>query len=242
VKGKKSGSLLIKHTNGDQGGILLMEGQIRGIKVGNLTGKEAAKRIAMWLSFSTQFTTDTQLLGEAVSRIDTSQFLALLAKIAQKTAKIQKKISLDGVISRSNNFDFDKKREFNPEEVTLLLAINDKTSVGQVVANSGIPEFRALSYIYKFYSTGLVKHIQSQAPLDQDTTKSFLSSVTEFLSEQVGPAADIIVSDAFEYLESEPQLIYKSEIPEVIQAISLHLDDEEGLVFKKWALDTWGRN
>lgn len=85
----------------------------------------------------------------------------------------------------------------------------------------------------------MVKEVTSHTPLNDATRESFISNVTEVLSEHVGPAAEIIVNDAFEYLESDPQLIYKSEIPELFEAISKHLDEEDGIAFKKWAIDCW---
>jgi hypothetical protein len=119
------------------------------------------------------------------------------------------------------------------------MAIDGQSTVKQLAHRLRIPEFRTLGYVYRFCRLGLAKKIDACTPLERKATASFLSAVTAFLAEQVGPAAEVIVNTAFEFLESEPQLIFKSEFPELIRAISRHLEDEDGIAFKKWALDSW---
>lgn len=236
----RTGSLRIMHANGDQADILLIAGRIIGLKVGNLTGKEAGKALSMWLCFTTRFSEETPALDDDLAGLDTQHYLGLLAKIAQRIDKMQKELPMNGVLRKLDNFEFDGKIEFNPEQMKILLAIDGKMSVQQVAHKCSVPEARALGYSYRFLRTGLVKKVTSHSPLDKDAIATFLSSVTAFLAERVGPAAEIILTNAFEYLESEPRLIYKSEFPELIEAISKPLDGEESVVFKKWALDNWG--
>lgn len=240
VNEARTGSLRIKQTKGDQADLRLIAGRIIALKVGNLTGKEAGKALSMWLCFTAQFSEETPALDDDLSGLDTQYYLGLLSKIAQRVDKMQKTLALNGVLRRLPKFDFDGKIEFNPEQVKILLAIDGKMSVQQVAHKCRVPECRALGYSYRFLRTGLVKKITSHSPLDKDAIATFLSSVTAFLAERVGSAAETILTNAFEYLESDPWLIYKSEIPELIAAISKPLDGEEGVVFKKWALDNWG--
>ena len=234
-----SGTVLIEHINGHQAAVWFEDGRICGIRIGELTGTLAGKELSMWLSFTVTRCEQPQPMDEDAAGLDTRHYMALLFKIAEQAGKMQAKLALDCVILKATAFNLPGTKEFKPQELRMLLAIDGQSTVKQLARRLGIPEFRALSFAYRFCRLGLVKKIDASAPLDQKATASFLSSLTVFLSEQVGPAADIIVNKAFEYLESEPRLIFKSEFPELIGAISNHLEDEDGVAFKKWALESW---
>ncbi len=239
VNSKKSGSLLIKHANGDLASILFKEGRIEGLKVGDLTGMEAGKALSMWLSYSWEFSEAIRNLDTEGAKLDTKRYLVYLRKIAQQLETIQAMVSIDSVVIRLPHFKLEGKKDFNTEEIKLLLAIDGQMTVGQLARKLSILELQALKFTYKFCRAGLIKTILAHSPMDEEATASILDSLTEFLSEQVGPAAGIIINKAFEYLESDSQLIYRSELPELIEAVSEHLDGDDGLAFKKWALADW---
>jgi hypothetical protein len=239
VDQEHNGTVLIEHANGDQAAIWFEDGRIHGIRIGELTGMLAGKELSMWLSFAVTCCEQPQPMADDVAGLDTRQYLALLSKIAKQTVKMQAEVAINCVILKVASFNMPGSKEFKPEEIRLLLAIDGQSTVKQLARRLRIPEFRALSFAYRFCRIGMVKKIDACSPLDQGATASFLSSLTAFLSEQVGPAAEIIVNKAFEYLESEPRLIFKSEFPDLIGAISNHLEDEDGVAFKKWALESW---
>ncbi|MDJ0667243.1 MAG: hypothetical protein QNJ61_08195 [Desulfobacterales bacterium] len=234
-----NGTVLIEHASGDQAAVWLEEGRIGGIRLGDLTGMLAGKELSMWLSFTVTCCEQPQPMADDVAGLDTQHYMTLLSKIDEQTAKMKSEVAIDCVILKVTSFEMPGTKEFKPEELRLLLAIDGQSTVKQLARRLRIPEFRALSFTYRFCRIGLVKKIDAYSPLDQKTTASFLSSLTAFLAEQVGPAAEIIVNKAFEYLESDPRLIFKSEFPDLIGAISNHLEDEDGMAFKKWALESW---
>lgn len=239
VDGNQTGMLQIAHADGDQAIVRFTMGEISGIRLGDVTGMLAGKALSMWLRFSATPGDQDQPMGDDVAGLDTPQYMALLSKIAMQTEKMQAKVTVNCVVWKVASFKMPATKAFKPEEIKFLLAVDGQSTIDALARRLKIPEFLALHYAYRFQGLGLVKKINASNPLGSKATASFLSSLTTFLAEQVGPAAEIIVNKAFEFLESEPQLIFKSEFPELIGAISNHLEDDDDIAFKKWALDSW---
>jgi hypothetical protein len=238
VRLRKSGTLNLQHENGTQGILILKQGCILGIETGNLKGEAAGQALSMWIAFSSEFHENIIVEREHCKGIDADNYLALLTKRAQQSDTLQK------VVPFSNDCVFKLfcsnlkgKRTFKTDELTVALALDGKTSTKRIVLKTGLPDLQVLNYIYELSRIGLAKRIYAKKPLSEKKRDSLIMALTETLTEAVGPVAGAVLNDAFTHLESESQVIYESEVAQLIETISNDMEEDDRIAFVLWGLD-----
>ena len=228
------GVLNIHHEYGSEGTILLENGSIKGVFVDTSTGTTAAKVLASWVSISTEFVKGELPPSESFEDIDASDFLELLAEVDLRIKKIQSIVPGNEAVFRTIAKNLEGGKTFGSKELKIILALDGKRSIREIVSNLEISELEVLSYIYILTTRGLVEMVATYPPMEEDRRVRFLDSLQETLSELVGPAANVIINDAFSELGTVPELLAQRDIPGLMKSISLHLDEDEKAVFDKW--------
>lgn len=238
VRWRKSGTLQLLHENETQGIIVLKQGRILGIKSGNLTGAAAGQALSMWISFSSEFHENIIVNREHLKGINTDNFLALLTKRALQSDTVQEVVPLSSdCVFKLYSSNLKGKRKFYNDELTVALALDGKTSTKRIVLKTGFPDLQVLSYIYEFSRIGLAKRINAKKILSEKKRVALIMALNKTLTEFVGPVAGAVLDDAFRHLESESQLIYESEVPQLIEIISNDMEVGDRLSFVSWGLD-----
>lgn len=238
VRLRKSGTLNLQHENGTQGILILKQGRILGIETGSLKGEAAGQALSMWIAFSSEFHENIMVEREHLKGIDTDDYLALLKKRAQQSDSIQKTVPLSNdCVFKLYCFNLKGKRIFKSDELTVALALDGKTSIKRIVLKTGIPDLKALNYIYELSRIGLAKRIYARKPLSEKKRASLTMDLTKTLTEFVGPVAGAVLNDAFTHLESGSQVIYESEVAQLLETISNDMEEDDRLAFVSWGLD-----
>ena len=235
IADKKSGILSLFHDDGKTARIVVHEGAILSLETEQLQGAKAGHEIAMWIRFHRVFENTAVEPTENISAIKTTQFLEFLAKIENQAKEIQKIITFGNMTFKFITKELKGKKEFNPNELKVALALDGRTSIEEVVRRTEIADLIVLAHIYKLNRLGVLQRMKANDLLDEEQEASLLASITVAIAEYVGPAAELILDDAFDELESTPGMILKSELPLLIKNISDQLDGDDNLAFKKLA-------
>ncbi len=237
VKLRSKGILRVWHEYGSDAEIFLSDGLIQGIRVGEKSGKNATNALIGWVSISDEFSEgETPRPGHGPG-IDTDGLLTMLAKVEKRVGMIKKLVPENDAVFRLKPTEMMGEMKFSPQKLKVVIAISGKRSVKEIVLKSGLSELWALSIISQLCQQGLALMVSAQKPMEDKEKAHFLNSLKETLLELVGPAADVIIDDAFESIGSEPELVSRNQIAELIEAISYHLNSDEQLFFKKWGID-----
>jgi len=237
VKMQSKGILKIQHEYGSDAEIFLSDGLIQSVKVGERNGKDAINALIGWVSISDEFTDDETIGPGHGSGIDTDELLTMLAKVDKRVGMIKKLVPGNDAVFRVTPNEMIGEMNFSPQKLKVIIAISGKRTVKEIVLKSGLSELLVLSIIGELCQQGLALMVSAQKPMEDKERVYFLNSLNEVLVELVGPAADVIIDDAFESIESDSKLLSRNQIAELIDAISYHLNSDEQLFFKKWGTD-----
>lgn len=233
---KKSGFLRLTHDNDQRVFITIQNGDIVGCMIGDLSGAEAGKKLAQWITFQSEFVDNAVLEIDIQKTYHTERFLSLFQRTAEIAQKLMQKVPLNDdniLVFTADGLQGEKK--FNMDELSLALALDGKTPTHRVVSDAAVSDLQALIYINGFLQNGLIKRINTNELLYKGQRTSFINNLIEAVAEFVGPAAEIIIEDALQQLECDPKRLYRSELPQLIEAISNYMEEEDRPSFNSWA-------
>ncbi len=231
----ESGILQIKYEYGGQSKIYLREGLLEGIEAEGVTGADAAKTCARWLSISTHFSKKAFTLAEKVKSVDTNAFLSALESVDNRIHKINEVIPGNDTVFKIDIDKLDDQSQLASKELKVMLLIDGHRTVKDIVQESGLLEIQALSTIYKLKTMGAVEVLATQKPIEKEKRESFLSALKDTLIDLVGPIAEMLIVEAFEALDTRPELISKKELPQLVATIGANLDPTQRLSLEKWS-------
>ncbi len=157
VRNQETGILRITHHYRGNGNIYFKDGQIDGIQTGDLSGAPAARALAAWMSFSTEFKKTHYANISQVRGVDAEGFLELLEKMEPLVLDIAKVIPGNEAIFKTLAHRLSGERSFTQKELQIVMALDGNATVQEVVVESGMAEFEVLYVIKKFCDTKLTK-------------------------------------------------------------------------------------
>jgi hypothetical protein len=156
IENTETGILAVEHGYGDKGTICLQKGSISAIAVGGRSGASAARTLAAWLSFSSEFTKTAIVADPLVRGVDARGFLDLLERIHRLAADINDNVPGNDALFKTIARKLDGERSFTPRELQVVMMLDGKTPVRDVVHSLGYPEFEVLYHISNFFKGGFV--------------------------------------------------------------------------------------
>lgn len=237
ISKKKNGKLSLFHDDGKTGTITVQDGSVIAIKSRNDQGLAAGHKLAMWIRFQSEFDDLSQDYTINIAGSESDEYLKYLRTVEKKSSDITKVVTFDGTRYKFLVEGLKGNKEFKPNEIKVAMALDGKTAIEEVVKNTGIEDLLVLAYIFKLNKLGLIRKSAREEVLLETQETFFVTSITKILVEFLGPAAELIIDDAFENLQSSRGMVYKNELPQVIANISGHLEGNESLEFKKGAME-----
>ncbi|MDJ0623565.1 MAG: hypothetical protein QNJ17_11405 [Desulfocapsaceae bacterium] len=234
----KEGWLKLSHEHGKTAVIAIKQGQPVSIQMEPLHGAQALKELALWLFFTHDFSEESIGPANPSLGVEIEKYLQYLKKVDEKTLEIQTAIPPTNHTYKISADNFIGSQSFKPDELKVALAMDGKTTIKSIIKKTGITDLLALAYIAKLNNLGLAKKVElMDCVLAGEQAAKFMESLTEKVTDYLGPAADLVLDEAFEGFESSPQKIYKNELPDLTVAIASQLDDSDRVIFKKWSLE-----
>ena len=231
---KATGILRIHHEYGEKAELFLQDGHIRHINNGKLTGQSAAHYVAKWLSIQHNFSNGEQPQVNHYTGLDTEDYINYLSNLNEKINEIKKIVPSNATKLKIQAFNFKGVVKLTRTDVSIGVLLDGKKTIAQLVSELGLLEYDLLHSVYKLYELGLVKVVGTHLLMEEADKLSFLQSLREILSKLVGPTNEIIISKAFNTIESEEETLAWNEIPDLILAISNQINAKAMRGFSKW--------
>lgn len=231
---KKTGILYINHEFSEWSRIFLTKGRIGGIEDADTEGVVAGKRIAQKISISTEFKESNLHSAQHLDGINTAKYLSVLARVEKVTEDIRKVIPGNDAIFKTIASKW-QGENINSSELKVVISLDGRHTVGQIILELGLTELQVIHAIYNFYNRGLVKTVTTHRPMSSKKRRIFLNSLSRTLSDIVGPASDVIITEAFDSMEVSPQYLAIPMIPKLLNKISSYLDKGEKEILKRWS-------
>ena len=238
VFGGESGVLDIRRQAGSHARIYLREGMIEGVTSGVLKGTKAAKTCAGWVNITSTFQEGAKPAPGGSGGVDTNTFLEILEKVDKRLSQVLEVVSSSDAIFRVDPDKLSSQGNYSAQDMKIALLLNGKRSVGEIIEKAGAAEIAVLISIYKLVRNGAASMVTDQKPMDPEKSEAFLSSLTEKLSDLVGPVADMLVDEALDDIGCGRETLSENQVPKVIDLICTHMDDKECAVIHSWADDT----
>ncbi len=231
---QQSGTLTIKHLYGQTGYVHIQQGGLLQVQLDEMDGTQALKAMLSWCSIQTDFQEGD--LSDVGLNIDLAQdrIMALIEKVDKAVKNIRKTIPGNQAV-----FKMDPKKwqneSVNSTELNIIMSLNGELTVGEVVAKTGQSEFGVLKCIHKFHKMGMVTMMSTSPPMSDQEKQHFLNGLRDRLTDMLGPAANMIINEAFEETKVDLTHLSRMHLPELLDSISTHLDANELSEFNKWA-------
>ena len=234
LEAKATGALSLENKDGKKAEIFLTDGVIAGCTNGNVSGVNAARMVAKWLSFDHDFREGKIPNSVNESDLDNINYIELLSKINAIVAQANELVSHDNVRLKMKASDFSGKIKLSKNDLKIAALLNGKRTIAQVILEAGVTEFDFVYTIYKYKNLGLVKRVGSHLVMDDDERALLLKSMDEKLSGIVGPASSVITKEALDAIGAEEAYLGWRNVGKLINAISGHLDGNERQEFLEW--------
>ncbi len=237
IKEGETGTLSIQNAYGIVAKIMLDNGEIMALSVEGLTGNEAANKLFGWVSVSTSFTSGQPDIGPMHTGVDTEKFLGILKTAGTRIETINKVIPDNNAVFKIVTNESGKEVKFNPEMLKVAAALNGKQTISEIVVELNMTELKILWYIQLLFSKDMAKMVATSKPLGDDERDYILKTLEERIGEFVGPAAGILIQDAFESTGTDPEFLTKTKLAELTTEVCQQIDEKEIISVKKWVLD-----
>jgi hypothetical protein len=124
-----------------------------------------------------------------------------------------------------------EKVSLDADMIRLLIAIDESKSLYQIADEVDMDNTTFRQALSKLLAQGLIEPAQKDIPVLEE---SFLESLRIHLSKEIGPMAEILIADAIEEMELDPNGIPVNHAAEMITRLSLEVPDGENQIqFKK---------
>lgn len=233
----KNGHLTLTHENGMTAKLAIQLGRIIYVETGTLKGSEAVQEVAMWIFFDHQFVEEQTFLAPTLTHPESKKYLAFLAKVEKQYIKIREAVPFDDYLFKFLANRVEGKVDFKQSELQIALALDGKTTLRDIAEKTQLSDLLILSHVFKMVSLGLVQKVSADNILGENEAKIFIAAMTENLAGYIGPAVELVVDEVFQSFESTPEMLKKSDIPQLIVSISEQLEGEDSVSFKKWGLE-----
>ncbi len=232
----ESGVMAVVNNNtGDQANIYLKEGMVEGITVGTQGGLRAARECAGWVNTTIDFAKGEKSPPSGSAGADTNQFLGLLEKVGKNLVLIRNEVPNDSAILKIDLDRLNSQDNLSAQDLKVALLFDGKRPLSEVLGKSGVPEVQALAGVFRLKNAGVAIILTSHTPMDASEREAFLKDLGEMLVELVGPAAEMLIEDAFDTMGSAPDVLAKQDIPKLMAHLAENMEEEEKQGLEKWS-------
>ena len=142
-------------------------------------------------------------------------------------------------------FTLDKERwrteNVTPIQMKVLNALNGQRSVRRVIQMTGLADLDVCRTIYRYFQRRVVRVVPEERPMETDLRNQLLDYMKQTLTDIVGPAADRVLNNAFDAIETRPDRLSDRQLSSLVTAICSKLDLKERRNFHSWAGGMNGR-
>ncbi len=232
----ESGVLKIHHDYGEKGVIHLNEGMVEGIRASKQVGKKAAGICAKWVSISTTFLHGVLPDTNEMVAVDTGKFMIILEKAHKMIKKINTMIPGNDAIFMGDVRVANQHKRYSRVDAKVMGMLNGKRTISRVVMAAGFPELDILISVFRLGNSGVARLLVANKLMSDAERLDFLSALTMRLSVYMGPAAEVLIREAFNNLGHGPEMLTRDEIPEIIESVvePLELDAKTEMV--QWSM------
>jgi len=230
----ESGLLVVNGEFGFHADIYLWAGCVIHCGQDLHTGASAARSIAKRAITSTRFFPGVSPEILSPMNINTHDFLSMLRKSEQMWETVRSVIpSWEAVFAlEKENW---RTENVSPIQMRVLNTLNGRRSVRQVIRATGLPDLDVFRTIYWYLRRHLIRMIPEEKPMEYRFRDQLLNYMKQTLTDLVGPAADNLLDNAFNAIESRPEHLSDRQLSSLIRAIGSRLDIKERRNFNSWA-------
>ncbi|MDM8522434.1 hypothetical protein QUF80_03600 [Desulfococcaceae bacterium HSG8] len=226
-------------TDGREARIILDHGKIRAILVEKKSGSEPDHNILKWLHISVSFSDKIPNIGLAAIRpIDTERFMNALEKADARIKMVKEVIPWNDAVFRVVRMPSPRFEGFDARKLQISLALKGQRRVSQVIDIIGLTEFEVLSDICWLHTHDLIELVSKSGSLSGEKKTDFLNAFRERLADLIGPAADMVMEDAFETIGTDnPDDLDALTFPMIMElknAVCQQIDKEEAAIINEW--------
>ncbi len=231
----KSGVLRIDYKYEDRAFLYLKEGLVEQVETSRLKGLKAAHACMRWVSITTEFREGRADGYQPDPDIDTNAILSYLEKAAKNIGVITKYIPDDDTVFRVDASKLHQTTKLNAEDFKIALLLDGRRSVAEVLAMSGKSELAVLTHVCKLILAGVARPAPAREGMPDEERNDFLQALNKKLTELVGPAAYLLVEDAFHAMGTGPESLARDEIPRLLGEIGTLLETDEQEALVRWS-------
>lgn len=228
---ERSGTLQVTYRYNDQAQIFLKDGIIEQIKTNNSHGLNAMATCAQWVNISPRFQEEKSGEYTVEPAIETSAFLAFLEKTSQHIETIKQHIPNDHAIFCIDSDKLSKSDKLSADDFKIALLFDGKRTVQEILSMSDKSELMILLHTCRLLLSGIANQKAEKDVMPLEEQEPFLQSLSDRLSYLVGPASSILIKDAFEEINSLPDMLTREEIPLLLTTINNYLNEDERAQF-----------
>ncbi len=232
----ESGILKIYHDYGKKGVIVLGEGLVEGIRAEETSGKAAAGTCAKWVSITTTFLQGEKKNDEDLVAVDTGKFMVILEKAHKMIKKINTMVPGNDSIFMGNPRLAHLHKRYSEADAKVMGLLNGNRTISRIVMDAGFPELDILISVFRLGASGVARLLVANKLMSDEERLDFLSALTMRLSIYMGPAAEVLIRDAFSALGHGPEILTRDEIPEIIETVVNPLDIDAKTAMIQWSM------
>ncbi len=231
----KTGMLELFSQNDDIAHIYIKEGLITQVATKKLKGKQAASTCVQWLSTVNSFQEGKTSPEPPDKSIDTMDIISFLEKAEKNIQIINNKIGDGNKVYAINQQDLQRAKNLDANDMKLALLFDGRKNINQIVAESKQPELAVLTRICRLIMAGVARETQVGEAIEASIRDNFLDELNDKILDFLGPAASVVIEDAFADIGSSPEQLTKEQLPLLMSKIRENLDTDERNQFDVWS-------
>ncbi|RUM37383.1 MAG: hypothetical protein DSY58_03995 [Desulfobulbus sp.] len=233
----KSGVLQIDYKYNDTAKLYVKEGIIEQVETHSQKGKRAASMCMQWLSFTTSFKEGAQGEYTLDPEIDTMSLLSFLEKTAKNIDVINNNIPSNDTIYRVDTDKLNAAKNLNAKDLKVALLFDGQRSLTNIIPLSGQSELALLTRTCRLILAGVAMEGASKNILPDHERGVFLDGLNDKLMDMVGPAASVLIDDAFDEIQASPESLAKEDLTPLLNTIGSQLEDDEATALIQWGAE-----
>jgi len=227
VSSRKTGMLAVTNPFGLKADLYLAAGMLVQIKYETLDAVAAANRLAKRFYLTTSFTADQHSFQTSVLPFSTTAFLELLEKADKAFKTFSKTVPHLNVVFKVDTNAWGQEKKVSARDWKVLTALDGKTTIHQIMAQSGLTELDVLFALHRFHTEGLIVRLADAPPMSPAALKHLVGNLQEKLADVVGPAAGALIDESLAFIGSRRELLSEQQVPALLEALGRNLDEAE---------------
>lgn len=221
----KSGRLELEQ--GNKGGeIYLQDGSLVHAAAGSQVGEGAVYSLIGWQEGDLRFYPEAESPEETIS-LTTEQMLLEAGRRAEQWEDIKKIVPSTEIVFSLSPSGSTNTVSLKPQEWQVLAQVDGRRSVLEIAELLDMDEFEAARMTYSLVTAGLLREEVSPNINQQELMgDEFFERLTEEFTEIMGPLAPVIIDDEISMLGETRKTFPRSKAAELVERISLEIQDE----------------